>query len=45
MAAKEGTGATQHTLYTQLARLNGEVNGLSLGEVRKRLEERGLSKM
>lgn len=42
----QGKGSVpQHTLYNALARLNGEVNGLTVEEVRKRLEELDLSKM
>lgn len=38
------SGAPQHTLYHTLACLNGEVNGLGIGEVRERLERLGLTK-
>ena len=37
-------GVPQHTLYHTLACLNGEVNGLRIGEVRERLEKLGLTK-
>lgn len=39
-----GASVPQHALYHQLAGLNGEVNGLKIEEVQKRLEELGLTK-
>lgn len=47
MASSQGSGGgvPQHTLYNELARLNGKVNALPPEDVRKRLEECGLSKM
>lgn len=39
----QGQGSVpQHSLYHKMARLNGEVNGLKIEEVRKKLEEIGL---
>lgn len=37
-----GGSVPQHTLYHKLACLNGEVNGLKIEEVRKKLEELSL---
>ena len=47
MASPEWTpgvqGAPQHTLYHKLSCLNGEVNGLTVEQVRKRLQGLGLT--